>query len=496
MYSLAIKYNEGHSLRDKGNNVSPASLSFHSYYLDHLSNNNPYGSLINCLKLNNHNVVVHNDSDPTNQSTDNRILIGSTELLNNLNLVKHHVAKRNPIVLVNVNNKEKENFCALLDNVCIDGHSNILAYIPKSSKDDVEYHSTFHWLNESDSTITTFNDTFGDYSSFTPSYADNLESLESIVDLMVNNLRGTGSEGDDGPSAPLTPPKNASIPFKYFETTMAKSFDANISPLMSSKVSKQSISFSVTNQVYLYKDIPNKCIYSLFYQTGYIFPSKLGINDPHNALGSFTTSFAISNTPTIDSNVPNYRTFSVLSSSPQTVDQTHTVESTVSTEMSIGVSFDVTPDGPGGGISFSDTWSSSHTVSNNINDYGVNEMTDPYTSVTSWVYHQQYPWDVYTSGVNNFIHWYKSAYDSNGNVAQPPPLSTSTLQTATSWKWKSSLDLIDSNQELNVQISHLIDLSYCLVQTPSFLNQDKHHRLYYNNPKFSFSLNYNFNDFN
>ncbi|KAM9986227.1 hypothetical protein ACTFIY_010631 [Dictyostelium cf. discoideum] len=186
----------------------------------------------------------------------------------------------------------------------------------------------------------------------------------------------------------------------------------------------------------------------------------------------FITSFGTSNKPTngeSSSSPLGGNLFNLESTSPHTVDQTLIKTNEVTTDISVGVSFD--------GASFGESWSSTSSETQTITDYGINEMSNPVTMEAAWVYHQQSPFDVYTLGVNNFGEWYKQAFTSDGYVAQPPPLSISTLQTSTSWKWRLDNSLIDKlNNQLIVNIDLTLDLSYCLVSKPGFY--DHHHKLF------------------
>ncbi|KAK5576756.1 hypothetical protein RB653_007900 [Dictyostelium firmibasis] len=490
------------------------SFVFKSYLDDH-NIDERYSSIINHIESKGHNIEYLN-SFSSLTSNDNFVTIGSKKLISNLPLIKDHIFNRIPVVLLNVNKEDKKEFCEMVKNVCtLNGDHNILAYIPKS-KNGLEYHRVFNWINNET------NNGFDSQSSSTPDYGTTAENgtfesgahdfngqFKSITNLLLSNLVVQPDENTQGyinlnaendyPSQSLIPPTNVTIPFKYFESTFANSFIASIDPALASKVSKQTFSYSITNHIYLYKDVPNDCIYSIVYQNGYILPDvQLGVNDPSKAIGSFITSFGTSNKPTIgksSSPIPSGGSlFNLESTSPHTVDQTHTFTSEVTTDMSIGVSFDITPDGPGGGASFSENWSSTSSESHTIADYGVNEMSNPVTMESAWMYHQQFPFDVYTWGYQNFGEWYKQAYTSNGKVSQPPPLSTSTLQTSTCWKWKIGNSLIDqNNNELIVNIDLSLYLSYSLIARPGFY--DKHHKLFYSHSTITQTQSFDFNAF-
>ncbi|KAN0031095.1 hypothetical protein ACTA71_004067 [Dictyostelium dimigraforme] len=482
------------------------TLLFKSYSKDHFNqgneNNEKYHTIINLIEENGHFVKVFDEVSKETQEFNNIILIGSNKLLKNLSLLKKHIEKRVPIIFLNVNENDKKEFCSLVKNVCIlKGEHNILGYIPKS-KDSLKYHSVFNWMNGNKMDET--NVVSVGYDEKLKSVFSSNETVETIVgdfnseyksmtNSLLLQLNGDGQKVN-GPTPSLIPPTNDTLPFAYFENTYPVSFQALINPAVASKVSEQTYSLSITNHIYLYKDVPNNLIYSIIYQDGYMLPGdQLGINNPKVAIGSFTTSFGITNTLSFsDGQTPDGDSFNLEASSPQTVDQTHTVTNEVSTDMSIGVSFEVNPDGGGGGASFDETWSSSSSETNTITDYGVNEMSNPVTMQSSWMYHQQFPFDVYTWGYLNFGDWYQSAYDGNCDVAQPPPLSTSTLQTSTSWKWKFDGSLIE-NGSLNVDLTTAFTLSYSMISCPGFYTS--HHKLFYCETSGSADQTYDFNGF-
>ncbi|KAM9972320.1 hypothetical protein ACTFIW_007379 [Dictyostelium discoideum] len=505
------------------------SVVFKSYIDDHNSNNERYTSIIDHIESKGHIIEqLHPYSSlPSSPSNDiHYATIGSDKLLSNLPLLKDHIINKIPLIFLDVNNENKKEFCEMVNNVCTmdNDHHNILAYIP-TTKNGLEYHKVFNWINETNSDIdsqsssyvaTIINSTI-DYSE-----NENIETNENnnnnnfnnkfkpITNLLLSKLMVNKDESNDdtgyvnlnennSPSSSLIPPTNSSIPFKYFENTFANSFIAYINPSLTSKVTQQTFSYSVTNHIYLYKDVPNNCIYSIIYQNSFILPdTHLGVNDPSKAIGSFITSFGTSNKPTIggeqsSSSPLSGNLFNLEATSPHTIDQTRTVTNEVTTDISIGVSLDINPEGPGGGASFGESWSSSSSETQTISDYGIEEKSNPVTMESAWVYHQQMPFDVYYLGYNTFGEWYKSAF-TNGHVAQPPPLSTSTLQTSTSWKWRFDNSLIDkSNNQLIVNIDLTLDLSYCLVSCPGFY--DHHHKLFYCHSTFSNSQTFDFNSF-
>ncbi|KAN0035026.1 hypothetical protein ACTFIV_001566 [Dictyostelium citrinum] len=479
------------------------TLIFRSYSYDHINQyneiNKKYLSIIDHIEENGHTVKVFNENSPDDHDINDFILIGGSKLINNLSLLKKHVEKRIPIIFLNVNDNDKKEFCSLVKNVCIfKGEHNILGYIPKSMN-SLKYHSIFNWMksNKMDET----NVVSVGYDEKSKSAFSTNETVETIVGdfdsdykSMTDSLLLKLLEKVSGPTPSLVPPTNDTLPFAYFENTYPVSFQGAIDPAVASKVSEQTYSLSITNHIYLYKDVPNNLIYSIVYQDGYMLPGdQLGINNPKVAIGSFTTSFGITNSLSFSNGqTPDGDLFNLESSSPQTVDQTHTTTNEVSTDMSIGVSFDVNPDGGGGGASFEETWSSSSSETNTITDYGVNEMSNPVTMESAWMYHQQFPFDVYTWGYLNFGDWYQSAYDGNCDIAQPPPLSTSTLQTSTSWKWKFDGSLIE-NGSLNVDLTTSFTLSYSMISCPGFYTN--HHKLFYCETGGSTNQAYDFNGF-
>ncbi|KAM9962734.1 hypothetical protein ACTFIR_005651 [Dictyostelium discoideum] len=509
------------------------SVVFKSYIDDHNSNNERYTSIINHIESKGHIIEqLHPYSSlPSSPSNDiHYATIGSDKLLSNLPLLKDHIINKIPLIFLDVNNENKKEFCEMVNNVCTmdNDHHNILAYIP-TTKNGLEYHKVFNWINETNSNIDSQSGSSSSYvatiinSTIDFSENENIETNENnnnnnfnnkfkpITNLLLSKLMVNKDESNDdngyvnlnennSPSSSLIPPTNSSIPFKYFENTFANSFIAYINPSLTSKVTQQTFSYSVTNHIYLYKDVPNNCIYSIIYQNSFILPdTHLGVNDPSKAIGSFITSFGTSNKPTIggeqssSSSPLSGNLFNLEATSPHTIDQTRTVTNEVTTDISIGVSLDINPEGPGGGASFGESWSSSSSETQTISDYGIEEKSNPVTMESAWVYHQQMPFDVYYLGYNNFGEWYKSAF-TNGHVAQPPPLSTSTLQTSTSWKWRFDNSLIDkSNNQLIVNIDLTLDLSYCLVSYPGFY--DHHHKLFYCHSTFSNSQTFDFNSF-
>ncbi|EAL73235.1 hypothetical protein DDB_G0267564 [Dictyostelium discoideum AX4] len=501
IYSISIQIkNELEFKKEK-------TLIFKSYSKDHLNQDNQtnekYQSIINHIEENGHIVKVFDENDnPEIQEFENDfILIGSNNLINNLSLLKKYIEKRQPIIFLNVNENDKKEFCNLVKNVCIlKGEHIILGYIPKSMN-SLKYHSVFNWMNGDNNMEETKVVSVG-YDEKLKSVFSTNKTVETIVGdfdsdykSMTNSLLLQLVGEVSGPTPSLVPPNNDTLPFAYFENTYPVSFQGAIYPAVASKVAQQTYSLSLTNHIYLYKDIPNNLIYAVVYQDGYLLPGgQLGINNPKVAIGSFTTSFGITNTLSFsDGQTPDGDSFNLEASSPQTVDQTHTITNEVSTEMSIGVSFDVNPDGGGGGASFQETWSSSSSETNTITDYGVNEMSNPVTMESSWMYHQQLPFDVYTWGYLNFGDWYQSAYSGNCEVAQPPPLSTSTLQTSTSWKWKFDTSLIDENGNLNVDLTTAFTLSYSMIGCPGFYTS--HHKLFYCETGGSANQAYDFNGF-
>ncbi|KAN0035027.1 hypothetical protein ACTFIV_001567 [Dictyostelium citrinum] len=495
-----------------------SSVVFKSYLEDHNSNNNNerYTSIINHIQSQGHTIEQLHPYSSLPSNNFHCATIGSDRLLSNLPLLKDHIVNKIPLVFLNVNNEDKKEFCKMVNNVCtMNSNHHILAYIPKI-KNGLEYYKVFNWINETNNNIRSQNSYVATIinSTFDFSENENIETdnnsfnnqFKSVTNLLLSKLIVDQDEkNDDGyvnlndnnsPSSSLIPPTNTSIPFKYFESTFANSFIAHIDPGLVSKVNQQTFSYSITNHIYLYKDEPNNCIYSIIYQNSYILPdTHMGVNDPSKAIGSFITSFGTSNKPTIGKSSPLDGTlFNLESTSPHTIDQTHTVTNEVTTDISIGVSFDVNPEGPGGGASFDESWSSTSSETQTIADYGINEMSNPVTMESAWMYHQQFPFDVYTWGVGNFGEWYKQAYSSNGHVSQPPPLSTSTLQTSTSWKWRLNNSLIDQiNNQLIVNIDLTLDLTYCLVSCPGFYNS--HHKLFYCHSTFSNTQSFDFNAF-
>ncbi|KAM9986228.1 hypothetical protein ACTFIY_010632 [Dictyostelium cf. discoideum] len=512
------------------------SVVFKSYIDDHNSNNERYRSIINHIESKGHIVEQLHPyfSLPSSQSNDIHFsTIGSDKLLSNLPLLKEHIINKIPLIFLDVNSENKKEFCEMVNNVCTmdNDHHNILAYIP-TIKNGLEYHKVFNWINETNINFDSQSSGGSDIGSGTgiSSYVatiinctidfsenENIETnknhnfnnqFKPITNLLLSKLivNQDESNNDNGyvnlnennsPSSSLIPPTNSSIPFKYFESTFANTFIAYIDPSLTSKVTQQTFSYSITNHIYLYKDVPNNFIYSIIYQNSYILPdTHMGVNDPSKAIGSFITSFGTSNKPTIgESSSPlGGNLFNLESTSPHTVDQTLIKTNEVTTDISVGVSLDVNPEGPGGGASFGGSWSSTSSETQTITDYGINEMSNPVTMEAAWVYHQQSPFDVYTLGVNNFGEWYKQAFTSDGYVAQPPPLSISTLQTSTSWKWRLDNSLIDKlNNQLIVNIDLTLDLSYCLVSKPGFY--DHHHKLFYCHSTFSNIQTFDFNAF-
>ncbi|KAK5576755.1 hypothetical protein RB653_007899 [Dictyostelium firmibasis] len=478
-------------------------LFFKSYSKDHLNhgsvNNEKYLTIIQHIKENGHIVELFDEKNEDSEEFNNVVFIGGKNLLSNLSLIKKNIERRFPMIFLNVNEKDKNVFCSLVKNVCIlKGEHNILGYLPKS-KDSFKYHSVFNWMNDykmGETEVVSVG-----YNVQSNSVFLNNQTVETIIGdfnseykSMTNSLLLQLLNQVGGPTPSLVPPTNDTLPFSYFENTYPVSFQSSIYPAVASKVSEQTFSLSLTNHIYLYKDVPNGLIYSVIYQDGYMLPGdQLGINNPKVAIGSFTTSFGISNTLSFaNGQSPSGDLFNLEASSPQTVDQTHTVTNEVSTDMSIGVSFDVNPDGGGGGASFEETWSSSSSETNTITDYGVNEMSNPVTMESAWMYHQQFPFDVYTWGYENFGDWYQSAYDGNCDIATPPPLSTSTLQTSTSWKWKFDDSLVE-NDSLQVILSTSFSLSYSMISCPGFYTS--HHKLFYCQTSGSSDQSYDFNGF-
>ncbi|KAM9962685.1 hypothetical protein ACTFIR_005601 [Dictyostelium discoideum] len=153
---------------------------------------------------------------------------------------------------------------------------------------------------------------------------------------------------------------------KTLNSVDGNSIGCAIYPAVASKVAQQTY------------NIPNNLIYAVVYQDGYLLPGgQLGINN----IGSFTTSFGNTNTLSFsDGQTPDGDSFNLEANSPQLL--TNPIQSQMN--------------------------SSSET--NTITDYGVNEMPNPVTMESSWIYYQQLPFDVYTWGYLNFGDWYQSAY--------------------------------------------------------------------------------------
>eukprot|EP01132_Coremiostelium_polycephalum_P007820 gene7820-9628_t len=298
-------------------------------------------------------------------------------------------------------------------------------------------------------------------------------STDVLSELLVNNFHSYLIR-DDGPVFPLIPPSNSSIPYSYIETSLSSIFgmdtgNAGINP------QEQVASQRITNHIYLYKDTVNNKIVFVLQQTGYSFPgSPLAVEKPNLAIGYFQVYFGLNNVPTYNGQQFTDDHFNLLMTSPQTVDQEHQVTNTASTKTSFSVNFEITPDGGGGGASYSKTWSTSYTDVEDISDWGVVEMTNPAPQTSGWVYHQQFPYDPYLLGLENFPVWWQQAY-SGGNINYPPALSTSTLQSSVVTVWKADASIIDPNTDmLVIDINYNIQFGAILIALPGYV--DSHHK--------------------
>ncbi|KAF2075230.1 hypothetical protein CYY_003448 [Polysphondylium violaceum] len=405
--------------------------------------------------------------------------VGSKKLANDISLLKYHIQNRIPLILIDVDQADKQHLCAMV-NGCFNGTNNILAYIPRETKDGLKFHRIYNWMAAVVDQQRNQDDQTSDV-NFTPFNHFTGEFLEKLV-------------GDSSPISALIPPSNTAIPFSYYETSVSGSFNLQakgktyVGPV-------QTFSNRIDNHVYLYKDVPDNLIYFGLLQNSYAFPgSPIGINDPTRAIGYFQTGFSIANSPSYNGAPLDQRYFNLEQTSPATVNQAHQLTNTVSTSFSVEVSFSIGPDGPSGGAGTKAEWSSTTTDVENISDWGINEMTNPSTMKTQWMFHQQFPYDPETLGYANFGSWWQQAY-SNENVKYPPSLSTNTLQATTLSVWKASTLLVDpSTQMIVMDIDYSIYHAACMVVHKDTF-YDSHHKLFYsltnlNEGRQSVNLNY------
>eukprot|EP01133_Synstelium_polycarpum_P017194 gene17194-20489_t len=244
------------------------------------------------------------------------------------------------------------------------------------------------------------------------------------------------SEGDFNHDLDPTADTSGQVPFNYFEAVTSASFTTVMEGKIATGV-QQVFSFRIINQFYKYKDNVQNEIVTVMIQKIYSSPATEAINDPKNCIGFFQTHLSVMNHLVLanGATVPNNGLFNLESSSPATVDQTHTLTSTstTKTEISVGFTFGSADGSVSGNIDH--TWTKSTQDVEQISDWGIVEITDPVTQSPGWVFHQQFPWDGYSLGYDNFPSWYSQAYDG-GSVRYPPNLSTGTLQASTSTIWR------------------------------------------------------------
>jgi len=275
------------------------------------------------------------------------------------------------------------------------------------------------------------------------------------------------------PPANMTPP--AGTLYRIMPSSVYGTYTEDLSDF--NRPGSQTSSIRVDNTYYNYREngYGEDAYFCVLTQDGIASPGTLLDNEASQAIGYFQDAFVVTNTPKPFNANPN-ADFYWHASSPATVDQTHSETSTVSLSFSLGIDMNM----DGGSVSTSITWTAETSVTSEISDWGIDEDTVPSTSVTSWSFHQQYPYDPYTLKWSNFPTWWQSAYSGN-NVQTPPALSVNTLQLHTISAWYAS-GFLRKNNSLPLYIYTDTFYESAIVAADGYF--DNHHTaVYYQNPQ-------------
>ena len=158
--------------------------------------------------------------------------------------------------------------------------------------------------------------------------------------------------------------------------------------------------------------------------------------------------------------------FSLQRTSPETVN--HTISQSDTTSTSIGMSWNVNgqvgamqgePMGSvGGGFTHSTEKGFSHTDTIQISEWAIENISSPAqdSNVARWVYHQEFPFDVYKLQPSKFGTWWEQAFEKKHNRLKDwPDLTTELLTPKFSAGWTIPARYVKGlpNQTLHFSLS-------------------------------------------